>query len=484
MSKTVSLCLCATALLIAGCKVGPNFKEPQRTMPDGWATPPSTQPTTRTSVATAETTNVARWWQNFNDPVLARLVERAMQSNLDLRQAHSRIVQARAQRGVEVAAFWPNANVGASYSKSGTSGNSTTFVDPVTGTTSSRTSGGTRDSYRAGFDASWELDVFGGVRRGIEAAEADIAASIEDQRDVLILITSEVALNYVNLRGFQRQITIAQENLQSQLRSADLTRRRQRGGLVSGLDVANAEAQVASTRSQIPLLEQNARQTLYNIALLLGQEPSALVAELEQPTEIPPTPANVPIGLPSELLRRRPDIRRAEQQLHSATARVGVATADLFPRFSLTGQLGTTGSEFSALGNWSSRFWSVGPSISWPIFSAGRIRANIAVQNAVQEQAAMSYEQAVLTALNDVEVALVAYSREQEHRQSLVEAVAANRRAVDLATQLYTQGQTGFLDVLSAQRSLYVSEDALVRSDTTVATNLVALYKALGGGWE
>jgi NodT family efflux transporter outer membrane factor (OMF) lipoprotein len=472
--------LLTTLFLVAGCKVGPNFDPPQRPMPTNWL-PPTTAPTTQNaSVTTSAPADVARWWGSFNDPVLDSLIARAVESNLDLKQAEARLRQARAQRGVVAAGFWPQANVNGSYRRQGSDSRSVqTTVGGVV-----RSSGGSSDLFQGGLDAAWELDVFGGIRRDIEAATADIAAAIEDRRDVLVTITSEVALNYIDLRSFQRRIAIAQENLQSQIYSADLTHRRQRGGFVSGLDAANADAQVATTRSQIPILRQSARQTIYNIALLLGREPAALVAQLDSDAPIPPTPADVPIGLPSDLLRRRPDIRRAEQQIHAATARIGVATADLFPRFSLTGSLSSSGENLRDVPNWNNAFWSIGPSVSWPIFSAGSIRSNIAVTNAIEEQAAITYEQTVLTALRDVESALVAYGQEQQHRAALIEAVAANRKALDLAQTLYNQGQTGFLDVLTAERSLYASQDALAQSDATMATNLIALFKALGGGWE
>ena len=456
------------SILLAGCTVGPDFHSPDREMPMAWATP-TTAPTTQRSVATTNPVEPAEWWTTFGDPRLDSLVARAIEANLDLIEA-----EARAQRGVVAAGFWPTANTSGSYRRSGG------------GDSSGQFSGGSssRDLYRAGLDASWELDIFGGTRRNIEAAEADIQFAVEDRRDVMVTLTSEVALNYLDLRGAQRQITIARQNLQSQQQSAELTRRLQGGGFVGGLDLANAEAQVATTQSQIPLLEASAMQSIYNLSVLLGLEPGTLVTELSDIAPIPTTPPEVPVGLPSELLRRRPDIRRAEAQLHAATARIGVATADLFPRFSLTGSLGLQGSQLKSLGNWSNRFWSIGPDVSWPIFDAGRIRANIEVQNAIEEQALVNYQRSVLVALQDVETALVSYDKEQQHRRSLVDAVAANRRAVDLATQLYRQGQTDFLNVLSAQRSLFVTEDALVQSDRTVATDLVALYKALGGGWD
>jgi NodT family efflux transporter outer membrane factor (OMF) lipoprotein len=241
---------------------------------------------------------------------------------------------------------------------------------------------------------------------------------------------------------------------------------------------------VATTESQTPIFETLAQQAIYNLSLLLGLEPTALEMELAVDKPIPPIPPEVPVGLPSELIRRRPDIRRAEEQLHAATARIGVATADLFPRFSLTGSFGFASSDLSNVLNWANRSWSLGPSFVWPIFTAGRITSNIQVQTALEEQALINYRKSILVALNEVESALVAYAKEQERRNFLVRAVAENRRALDLAMQLYTAGETDFLDVLTVQRTLSASEDALVQSTRALDTNLVALYKALGGGWE
>ncbi|MDD3581086.1 MAG: efflux transporter outer membrane subunit, partial [Desulfobacca sp.] len=255
-------------------------------------------------------------------------------------------------------------------------------------------------------------------------------------------------------------------------------------GFVSRLDVANADAQVATTEAEIPLLESAARAAIYQLGVLLGREPAALEKTLARALPIPPTPPEIPVGLPSDLVRRRPDIRRAEAQIHAATARIGVATADLFPRFNLMGSFGFSANEVSRLGRIDSKFWSWGPSLSWPLFAGGRIRANIEVQNALQEQALITYQKTVLTALQDVETALVAYAKEQEHQKSLAQAVASNRQAVDLAMQLYVAGKTDFLNVLNAQRALYVTEDALTQSTRSLGTNLIALYKALGGGWE
>jgi NodT family efflux transporter outer membrane factor (OMF) lipoprotein len=341
-----------------------------------------------------------------------------------------------------------------------------------------------RDNLRAGLDAAWELDVFGGIRRDVEAADAQVQFAVEDWRNVLVTLVSEVALNYVDLRQFQRQMDIADRNLQAQLRTTDVVRRNAAVGRVSRLDLAQAEAQVASTRSVIPSLRTAERQALYNLGTLLGREPGALVEELSHGAPLPVVPAEVPVGLPSDLLLRRPDIRRAEAAAHAATARIGVATADLFPRFTLTAGLGLQGDRFSAMGDRRNYFWSYGPSVSWPLFDANRIRSNIRVQEASQEEALLAYRGTILLALQEVENALVAFDNEQDRRQFLERAVEENRRAVELSTELYQRGQVEFLDLLNAQRSLLASEDALVQSDSTVVTNLIALYKALGGGWE
>jgi NodT family efflux transporter outer membrane factor (OMF) lipoprotein len=344
---------------------------------------------------------------------------------------------------------------------------------------------GVRELFQVGLDASWELDIFGGTRRSIEAATADLRAAVEDRRDVLITLVGDVGTNYINLRGFQQQIVIARKNLAAQKKTAQITHKRFAAGFIGRLDVANAEAQVATTEAQIPFLESQARAAIYNLGVLLGKEPAVLEKDLAIESPIPPSPPQIPVGLPSDLVRRRPDIRRAEARLHAATARIGVATADLFPRFNLTGSLGISSSDLTRIGNLStSKFWSFSPSVTWPVFAGGRIYWNIKLQDALQEESFAAYEKTVLTALRDVETALVAYAKEQERRRSLTEAVVSNRQAVDLAMKLYLAGRTDFLNVLTAERNLLVSEDALVQSTRTLATNLVALYKALGGGWE
>jgi outer membrane protein, multidrug efflux system len=443
---------------MSGCLVGPDYKPQDVNAPAGWA---------GTKNVSSPDTMLLEWWTEFNDANLTSLIERAMKSNLDLRLAEERIRESRAASGVVSAGFWPTANVSGSATRNRI-GNPTVKKSNL---------------FQTGLDAAWELDIFGGTRRSIEAAEADINASIEDRRDVLVTLVSEVANNYVQLRGYQQEIIIAQNNLKAQQQNAAVVRKRYEGGFVSALDVANAEAQVASTMSQIPLLETSAQQTIYNIAVLLGQEPASLLDELSPFSAIPPTPPEVPAGLPSEALRRRPDIRRAEAQIHAATAQIGVATADLFPKFNLAGSINMQATNLNKL-RWDQRSWSYGSSAGWEIFNAGRVSYNIEVQKSLRQQSILTYQKTVLTAIQDVENALIAYANEQEHHKALIDAVTANRKAVELSTQLYVEGQTDFISVLDAQRSLYVSEDALVRSTSTLSTDLIAIYKALGGGWD
>ncbi len=471
------LCLAALFLLAAaGCAVGPDYRAPQTEVPKTWdgqnvVTPEQPSKTTNQPVALVE------WWQAFQDPALSSLVEMAIRANLDVRLAEARIRQARAALGVAGAPLWPEVDASALYQRSqgssevGTGGGVATI-------------GGLRNLWQAGLDATWEVDIFGGTRRSVEAGTADLRAAVEDRRDVLVTMVGEVGNNYLNLRGFQQQIAIARKNLEAQKHNAEITRKRFNAGFVGALDVANADAQAATTEAQIPILESSARAAIYSLGVLLGREPAALEKDLAKTTPIPLTPLEIPVGLPSELLRRRPDIRRAEAQIHAATARIGVATADLFPKFNLAGSFGFSASDATKIEKWTSNFWSWGPTVTWPIFAGGRIVYNIKVQDALAEQALLTYQKTVLTALKDVETALVAYAKEQQRRKSLTVAVGNNRKAVELAMKLYVAGKTDFLNVLTAQFNLYTTENALVQSTNSVDTNLVALYKALGGGWE
>ncbi len=469
--------LAGLLLLGTGCAVGPDYRPLQTVVAPSW------QEARQTGVET-QPADLAKWWTEFKDPMLDSLVERALKSNLDLRIAEARIREARGALGVVGADLWPSVDVSASYSRNRSSANA--VGSPTQGAVAAPT--GERrleqDLYRTGFDAGWEIDIFGGVRRRIEAAEADVEASVEDRRAVLVTLLGDVAKSYIDLRGFQRRLAVAEENLRAQQETFSITKVRFEAGLASDLEVAQAEGQVSTTAAQIPTLRSGLKQALYRLDVLLGAQPGTISSEVAKDAPIPALPPQAKVGLPAELLRRRPDVRRAERQLAAATAQVGAATADLYPRFSLIGAFGLQSVSASDWFGGPSRFWSIGPTITWPVFDAGRIRANIEIRNAQQEQALRLYERSVLTAIEDVENALVSYGNEQTRYRSLIAAVAANRRAVQLANDLYRQGLVPFLDVLDAQRSLYGVESDLTQSEATMASNLVALYKALGGGWE
>lgn len=465
------------ALFAGGCasmpSVGPDYHAPETKAPAHW-----TEPLAGGETNAAAATPV--WWKSFHDPELDSLIARAVSSNLDLRIAQSRVREARAQYSGAFADFWPTVDAGGGYARLRAPESL-----PVLGTLPLPPGASYGDDLHvAGFDASWEMDVFGGKRRTVEAARAQLAGADFGRRDVLVTLLGEVARNYVDLRGYQRRLAIANENIQAQEKSLAITQNRFTNGLATDLDVQQALTVLSTTRAAVPVLESSIETTMHGVEVLLGQPPGTLQAELAEASPIPVQPPQVPVGLPSELLLRRPDVSRAERQLAAATANIGVAKSDLFPKFYLTG-LG--GLESASVDDWfksGSRFWSVGPMVQWRIFDAGRIRANIKVKTARQEQALTAYERTVLTAFEEVEDNLVLYAKEQVRRRSLADAVNASQKSLDTADRLYASGLTDFIHVLDAERSLYQAQDALAQSDRTISANLIALYKSLGGGWE
>ncbi len=465
-------------LLVAGCSVGPDYRRPDDVVAPAWLEAQRAEFDTQPAA-------LVNWWTEFHDAKLDGLVERAVKSNFDLAIAEARIRESRAALGVTESGEWPTLDTSGSYTRSRTSANSfSTGNSALGGSSFSNSNLLEHDLFKTGFDAGWEVDVFGGTRRSIEAARADVEAATEDRRDVLVTLLGDVAKNYIDLRGRQRQLAVTQANLQAQEEILRLTRIRFDAGLASDLEIAQAEGQAQTTAAQIPTLESAIKQIAYRLDLLLGAQPGATWNDLGAQAPIPALPPQARVGLPAELLRRRPDIRRAERQLAAATAQIGAATADLYPKFSLTGTFGLQSISASDWFTGRSRFWSIGPTIRWPVFDAGRIRANIEIRNAQQEQALKLYEKSVLGALGDVESTLVNYSKEQTRYRSLLAAVDANRRALAMSNDLYTQGLVAFLNVLDAERALYSSENDLAQSEANMASNLVALYKALGGGWD
>jgi NodT family efflux transporter outer membrane factor (OMF) lipoprotein len=453
--------------------VGPDYHQPKLNAPPQW-TESMAGGETNSALATAD------WWKHFHDSELDSLIDRSVRSNLDLRIAQARVREERAQYGIASADLWPTLDGSSSYARQRQSEH-----QPVLG--SLPLPPGVpfeNDVYQAGFDAAWEIDVFGAKRRAKEAAGAQVSASEFGRRDVLITLLGDVARNYVDLRGYQGRLAIAHENIEAQEKVLAITRDRFEKGLSSDLDVQQASTVLATTRAEVPTLESSIQTSTHRLEVLMGQQPGSLQTELSQASPIPAQPPIVPVGLPSELLLRRPDIRQAERQLAAATANIGVAKADLFPKFFLTGAAGLQSVNTSDWFDSGSRFWSVGPTMQWRIFDAGRIRSNIKVQTARQDEALASYEQTVLTGFEEVENGLVLYAKEQVRRRSLQDAVASSQKSLDTANQLYANGLTDFLRVLDAERSLYQAQDALVQSDRTISANLISLYKSLGGGWE
>ena len=449
-------------VLAAGCAVGPDYERPKTETPAAWGE------TADTSAA-----DLSSWWTLFHDDTLNSLVDRALKANLDLRIAAGRVHEARAQLGVVVGGLFPEIDADAYYSKSRLSPNAQPFPIPLY-----------QSRYHLDLDASWELDLFGALQRGYEAASADYQSWIENRRSVLVILLGDVARNYVGLRGNQLVAGVLRQNVASAKETEEITRSRLAAGVATLFDLVRAEAQRASAEAAIPQVEAAIKQSIHRLSVLIGTAPETLSAELGVARAIPTAPIRVIVGLPSELLLRRPDVRQAERQLASATAAIGVATADLYPKISLTGAFGLDSLGSADFLKWQSRAWSLGPSVRWPIFTFGRIRAQIDVQNAQQEQALASYEKSILTALEEVENALVAYLREGDRRRLLDEALVANRKSVELADDLYKKGLTSFIDVLDAQRALYATQADLARSEADVTLDLVGLYKALGGGWE
>jgi NodT family efflux transporter outer membrane factor (OMF) lipoprotein len=479
-----------------GCNVGIDYKTPPTTAPANFgeiysSTQPSTQPSTLPT--TKPIADLGHYWKSFNDPELDKLIDRAVKNNNTFLQAQASVRQARAQLGVDIGTVLPSltANAGitreqVSRNLSTANGGSSTGAGASSGALTSLSNSIPRRSniFRGTLDSSWEIDVFGGGRRLIESGADSLEASIDARRYALVTLTAEVAGDYVALRGYQLQLKLTKDNAKSEQDTLELTKSRFNAGLVSDLDVAQAEASVAQTVAQEPALEIQIRQTIHAISILLGEEPTALTKELEQMKPIPPTPSEIPVGIPSDLLRNRPDVMQAERQLAAATANIGVSVSNLFPKFSLTGEVGQESGRLGLIARQGSSIWSIGPTMSWQILDYYQLQSEVRVSNAEQAQALYAYRQTVLQSFSDVENSLVAYAQDQIRTKAINDEVAANQRAVTLSTQLYERGLGDFLNVLTAERSLYSAQSDQAVSQQNVATDLVQLYKALGGGWD
>jgi len=459
-------------VLLAGCTSGPDFQPPHPDLPDRWT---GDQPAPI----------VSDWWTAFNDAELTALENRVASANLDVRAATLRLAESRAQRRIAGAAEFPQVNGQAVYqhikpSAKGLFGQLEQGGKPGPPPNNIPAS----DLYQYGFDASWEIDLWGKVRRSLESADAEVDASAEARRGALLSVLAEVARDYVQLRGLQTELRISRDNLGIAEDVLALTRKRADRGLSSQIDVASAGAQAATVAAEIPRLEQQQAQAINQLSFLMGQPPGTLTAELGTSQEVPPSPPEVPVGLPSELAHRRPDIRQAEAELHAATAQIGVAEANFYPSITLSGSFALQSTRFADLANWAARNETIGPFLTLPIFEGGRLTGNLHLTQARQQEAAIIYQRTVLAAWQEVADSLIAFQAEQRRREKISQAVAENRRALALAREEYGHGTASYLQVLTAQQQLLQMEQQEADSYATVSTNLVALCKALGGGWE
>ncbi|HEY0942041.1 MAG TPA: efflux transporter outer membrane subunit [Steroidobacter sp.] len=464
--------------LLGACAVGPDFEAPPPALPPQWR-----------DVAVTQDAAEQQWWKQFGDATLDNLVERSLSSNADVQIAMLRVARSRILRNAESSARWPDVNASGAYQRERQSehGTATRMIDLIAPP-------GSRDEivsllsepfsvYQGGFDVGWELDLWGRVRRSIEAADASLRMSQEDLHDAQLSLIGEVVRGYLELRGVQEQLRIATADATASADLVELTEYRVKGGIVDELDLATQRARLADARSSIPQLKQQEAQLLSALAVLLNEQPGSLDEQLAATTSTLTLPSTIAGGVPSEIARRRPDIQRAEAQLHAATAEIGVAVADLYPRITLSGSFVQQSLNASDFTEWGSRQWSIGPSLSLPIFDGGRRRAVVEVRKLDQQHAAIAYQQTVLRAWHEIETALSGYSAERERNAELATALAASRDAYDIARIRYNHGMINYLAELDARRTLLQTERAYSRSNTQLGTQLVAVYKALGGGW-
>ncbi len=510
MARIRNAALIVAAMTLGACSVGPDYTPPQPPDVQGW-NDKSAHGHDPQAYVTTGTNPDPQWWDRFDDPILTKLEVQAISGNLDLQQAVLRVVEERQSEVAARAAGLPTLNGTGSYMReqigakgilesSGVYGQLNNLANqnsplnqysPGLGNQAESVADSALNKieqpinlYQYGLDASWELDLFGRVRRSVEQAKAQTQAQIEATNDALVMLEAEVANAYVQVRGAQALLASQQQNVAAAQASLDLTRRQQLQGLATGLDVDQALTQLGDQQSQLPGYEKQAQQAMNQLSVLVGQPPGAVDAMLAPPGPMPTIPSVVGIGIPAELARRRPDIRQAEAQLHAATANVGVATASFYPDISLTGNFGLRALDASYLTNWASAFYSFGPSVSLPIFQGGKLTAGLRMARAQEAAAALQYRGTVLNALREVENALVAYRTDRAARDKLAGTIASGEQALYLARDAYRNGLSTFLQVLDAERTLVQSRQQLIQADITLTDDVIALYNALGGGWQ
>jgi NodT family efflux transporter outer membrane factor (OMF) lipoprotein len=531
--------LLSLAALLGGCAVGPTYHAPQASQPSAFGEAGG-NPTAAEKGATAglppDPNSLTRWWTVFHDAELDSLLERALRNNRDLRVAISRVREARAQRQVASSALIPEVDATAGYNRSRGSKNVVLPLSSLTGNGSTASADGsanpqetdphalspmdaatspasasgagaqstgsappggpnspfgegglpgvTTNLFQAGFDAVWEIDVFGGTRRAIEAADAQAEAAQEGAYGVRVTLMAEVATTYLQLRSNQEREEIARNNIESQRLTWRIAQDKFEQGVGDEVGAAQELAQLRAAEATIPPLLAAERVDQHALSFLLGEDPTGLSSELSPHKGLPSLPGEVPVGVPSDLLRRRPDIRQAERQLAVSSAVVGESTAELYPQFSLTGSFGLDSSDLKHLPEWSSHYYSIAPGVSWPILDWAKLRAAIRAANEEETQALLAYQTAIEQALKDVEDALVKYEQERGRNAALQRASEQAAHARQVTEQIYEQGLADETATLEAERAVLQADDQLAQSDANLRIELVSLYKALGGGWE
>ena len=453
----------AAAVIAAGCAVGPDYRKPELSVPAGWVGADN-------SIMSSRVEELSRWWKCLDDPVLTNLIEQALNDGTDMRAARAKLVEARARRGLAGAQMFPTLTASGSGSRSRGS--------KETG------SGTTRTFYSAGFDASWEPDIFGGVRRGIEAAQADLEGAEAGMYGTQVSLAAEVALNYVEARSYQERLAIAEKNFASQTETYDLTKWRNQAELASSLDVERARTNLEQTRSRIPALGISLAEAENRLAVLIGRAPGAVHEMLSAEAPVPDVPETVAVGIPAQALANRPDIRVAERRLAAETARVGQVMANRYPGFSLSASFGVEALTIGALDSGRALTRGIVGRVFGTLFDGGRLRRKVDIQSAVQEQALIAYEASVLVALEEVENALVSLYENRRQQAALQSAVESAHNAALLARHLYTGGMIDFQVVLDSERTQFTVEESLATAKAGGASSLIRLYKALGGGWQ
>ncbi|PMX03090.1 RND transporter [Pseudomonas sp. FW215-R2] len=463
-----------TLLLIAlsslsACAVGPDFQKPQSQLPATWQD-------SMHSGATLEGKVDTQWWQQLGDPQLTSLVDRATKANFDVRTASNRLEQSRLLRKVTGSEQLPGISANGAYKRARNS--SVGVLDE-----SNLNGKAPFELWSSAIDASWEVDLWGHVRRSVEAADAEVELTKAQRDGVLLSIAAETATDYIRLRGVQAKLAVAKQNLEIAKQSNLLTKTRFENGVTTNLDTSNSAAQVATIEAVLPVLDAEQDRLINALSYLLGEAPRTLHVDLIEPKAIPNPAPDVPVGLPSELAQRRPDIQQSEAALHRATAAIGVAKADFYPRISLGASMGFQAMDGSNLGAWNSREWSYGPSLYLPIFQGGRLTGTLELRKRQEQEAALNYQRVVLGAWHEVDNAMTDYAAEKKHHSALEEAVHQNNIALSTARNRYAQGAVDFINVLGVQRSLLTTQSDLVDSATEAALDRVRLYRALGGGW-